>query len=254
MPVTNHQLEKALISIPSTPVNADDFLLEVDHIFICATESLQGVAVLQEFGLYCHELTVRRAGQGTASTIVFFENTYLELISIEDENTVEQYAARTGIDFLARAHWQQTTGVSPFGIGLRGKPKTAELMPDDGQHWAEETRLDVFTHFAAENLASLEEPICFVIPETLALTTWLDLSCEAHQRLISHPLGVRKLTGIKIIVNSDKELTDAISLLSENGVVAIEQGRSPLLELTFDGGTRGQILDARPMLPILLKY
>lgn len=253
MPVTKHELEKALIITPSMPENADDFLLEVDHIFICATEGLQGVAVLQEFGLHCHEHTVRRVGQGTASTIIFFENTYLELISIEDENAVEQNVARTGIDILARAHWRHT-GASPFGIGLRGKSDTAELMPQDEKHWSEGMRPDVFIHFAPESVASVEEPMCFVIPDSLALTTWLDCSCEAHQRLISHPLGVKKLTGIKIIVNSAKELTDATFLLSHNGVVAIEQGTSPLLELTFDGGTRGKILDARPTLPILLKY
>lgn len=31
-----------------------------------------------------------------------------------------------------------------------------------------------------------------------ALTAWLDLSLTAHQKLISHPLGVKKLTSVKI--------------------------------------------------------
>lgn len=115
-------------------------------------------------------------------------------------------------------------------------------------------RPNLFIHFAAENLASVEEPICFVISDSIALTTWLERSSEVHQQLTSHPLGVKKLIGIKITVNSDKELTNAVSLLERHGVVAIERGTYPLLELTFDSGIRGEILDARPMLPILLKY
>jgi hypothetical protein len=107
---------------------------------------------------------------------------------------------------------------------------------------------------AAENLARVEEPICFVIPDSIALTTWLDHSLDAHQQLISHPLGVRTLTGIKITLNSDKELTNAVSLLDCNGIVTIERGTAPLLELTFDSGTKAKILDARPMLPIQLRY
>jgi hypothetical protein len=67
-------------------------------------------------------------------------------------------------------------------------------------------------------------------------------------------LGVRTLTGVKITLNSDKELTNAVALLDRNSIVAIERGTTPLLELTFDGGTKGKILNARPMLPILLRY
>lgn len=45
-----------------------------------------------------------------------------------------------------------------------------------------------------------------------------------------------------------------MSLLSTHIAVAIEREESPLLELTFDEGIREKNLDARPILPILLKY
>ena len=106
---------------------------------------------------------------------------------------------------------------------------------------------------AAENLANLEEPLCFLVPEALAFTNWLDHSLETHQQLISHPLGIKKLTGVKITVDSNKEPTHALSLLQNNGIVTIERGHSPLLELTFDGGIAQKFFDARPILPICLK-
>lgn len=227
----------------------NDLLLEVDHLVVYVSEGTTSVSVLQEFGLHCSSRRVQRPEQGTASQIIFFENAYLELIWVEDEQAVEEYAARTGIDILKRTRWQQSRA-SSFGVGLRYASGTA----DQRKYWVEWMRSHTYINLAAENLASLEEPLCFVIPDSIALTTWLDRSLEAHQQLISHPLGVRTLTGVKITVNSDKELTNSVSLLDRNGIVAIKRGTSPLLELTFDGGAKGKILDARPMLPILLRY
>ena len=227
----------------------NDLLLEVDHLVVYVTEGSTSVSVLQEFGLHCSSRRVQRPEQGTASQIIFFENAYLELIWVEDEQAVEEYAARTGIDILKRTRWQQTRA-SPFGVGLRCESGTAA----QSKYWVEWMRSHTYINLAAENLARVEEPICFVIPDSIALTTWLDRSLEAHQQLISHPLGVRTLTGIKITLNSDKELTNAVSLLDRNGIVTIERGTAPLLELTFDSSTKAKILDARPMLPIQLRY
>lgn len=252
MPLIKHELEKAVFSTQLQPMCADNFGLEVDHISIFTTQGWRGVAVLQEFGFYCHGQTVQQVGQGTVSTVIFFENSYIELISVEDENAVKQYVARTGIDILARAH-SERTGASPFGISLRNKSDIL-LMQQDERPSTERMQSSTPIHFAAENVANVVEPLCFVIPDSLALTGWIDCSCEAHQRLTTHPLGVNKLTGSRIIVNSDKKLSAAASLLSRMGAVAIKRGAAPLLELTFDHGKNGKIIDARPMLPILLKY
>lgn len=234
-------------------VSAANFFLEVDHLFIYATEGEPSVLILQEFGLHCSHQIVQRPEQGTASTVFFFENAYLELIWLEDENAAGHHAARTGIDIPARARWQQT-GASPFGVGLRYKPGVTKPRLRSRKRQVERMRPDTLVHLSAENLARIEEPLCIVIPDAIALTTWFDYSCEAHQKLISHPLGVKKLTDVKIALKSDKVLTDAVSLLSNQGIFAVERGTSPLLELVFDSGSQGKVLDARPRLPILLRY
>jgi hypothetical protein len=113
---------------------------------------------------------------------------------------------------------------------------------------------DTSINFSAENLANVEEPICFTIPNNIALTTWLDRTRANHQQLISHPLEVKKLTGVKITVNSHRGLTNAVALLEDNGIIAIDRGQSPLLELIFDENAKGKVVDARPILPIVLKY
>ncbi|WP_375476983.1 VOC family protein [uncultured Nostoc sp.] len=237
----------------SPQVSVDDFFLEVDHIFVCTTKDAESISVLQELGLHCSNQAVQHFKQGTASKIIFFENTYLELIWIEDKHLVEQQSVHTGVHTLSRLHGQHTRA-SPFGIGLRRKFNHGNLRSHSNLYWSEWMRSQVSISFAAENLVNQKEPFCFMIPDSIALTAWLDPSLTAHQKLISHPLGVKKLTSVKITINSDKHLTDAMSLLSTHSAVAIERGESPLLELTFDEGIREKNLDARPILPILLKY
>lgn len=117
----------------SPQVSADNVVLEVDHIFVYTLKGAASASVLQELGFHCSNHLLRRVEQGTASKIIFFENTYLELIWIEDEHAAQQQAVQTGIDTLARVRWQHT-GASPFGIGLRGFSKTAELMPNLTPH------------------------------------------------------------------------------------------------------------------------
>ncbi|MHC5762548.1 VOC family protein [Nostoc sp.] len=237
----------------SPQVSVDDFFLEVDHIFVCTTKDTESISVLQELGLHCSNQAVQHFKQGTASKIIFFENTYLELIWIEDKHLLEQQSVHTGVHTLSRLH-RQHIRASPFGVGLRRKFNHGNLRFHSTLYWSEWMRPQMSISFAAENLVNQEEPFCFMIPDSIALTAWLDPSLTAHQKLISHPLGVKKLTSVKITINSDKHLTDAISLLSTHSSVAIERGESPLLELTFDEGIREKNLDARPILPILLKY
>nr|MDZ8038018.1 VOC family protein [Nostoc sp. CreGUA01] len=238
----------------------DDFFLEVDHIFVCTTKEAQSISVLQQLGLHCSNQLVQHVKHGTASKIIFFENSYLELIWIEDKHLAEQQSIQTDIQTLTRLH-KQHSGASPFGVGLRRKLDRSKVASDSNLHWVESMRCLGWatpTHksisFAAENFVNQQEPFCFIIPDCIALTAWLDPSLTAHQQLISHPLGVRKLTSVKITINSDKDLTDAMSLVCTHSLITIERGESPLLELTFDEGIREKKLDARPILPILLNY
>lgn len=231
----------------------EDFLLEVDHIFVCTPVGGTVASVLQELGLHYSGDIARHVGQGTASNVIFFQNAYLELIWIEDKKAVEQTAAQTGLDLLTRTGWQQTRA-SPFGVGLRSKPGLPPPRSRASKCWAEWMRPDTVIHFATDNLTNAAEPVCFVIPECIALTSRLDSTSEAHRQLVSHPLGVKYLTGVKITVASDAELTNTVSMLSGNRVITLARGLAPLLELTFDGGFQAQVLDARPTLPILLKY
>lgn len=231
-------------------VNTDHALLEVDHLQIYTAGRLSDIVVLQELGLNNAHQIIRRESQGTLSTIFFFANAYLEIISIEDEIAFRQYSAQTKMNLIERSQWQET-GASPFAIGLRPK-MNYQLMGNT--FWTEWGSSETKISFSLKNLEAIQEPMCFTIPQQIALTNWLDNSNEYHQQLMTHPLGIKKLTQVKIKINTHLTLTNAVSLLQEHGIITIEQSRSPLLELTFDENAQNHIVDARPWFPILLRY
>jgi len=99
-------------------------------------------------------------------------------------------------------------------------------------HWAGVMRPDMSIRFAAENLASVEEPIYFILTPLLSQ---LGLIALVAHRLISHPLGV-KLTGVKITTATKSWLM--LFLCSACMVLSPERGMSPLLEITFDSASR----------------
>lgn len=236
-------------------VDTDHALLEVDHLQIYTGGGLPDIFALSELGLNNASAIVRRETQGTASALFFFENAYLEVIAIEDEDVFRQYSARARMNLPVRSQWQRT-GASPFGVGLRPKAyhqSHSDLMGDSAL-WTQWGYRETTINFSSRNLEAVQEPICFTIPHQIALTNWLDHSNADHQQLLTHPLGIRRLTGIKIEVNTLHRLSDAVSLLQDNGIITIERGPSPLLELTFDGNARDRVVDARPFLPIQLKY
>lgn len=236
-------------------VNTDHALLEVDHLQIYTGRSLPDVSTFQELGLNNATQIVRREAQGTASTLFFFENAYLELIWIEDENIFKHYTAQMKIDLLARSQWRQTEA-SPFGIGLRPRINNYYHLNSSIDKSLLGTRgnLETRINFSAENLAAIREPMCFTIPHQIALTNWLDKNNEDHRKFLTHPLGIKRLTGVKIIINTHLALTNAVSLLEDRDIIAIGRGLSPLLELTFDENVKNRVVDARPLLPLQLKY
>ena len=226
-------------------------LLQIDHIFVCL-ETSPDKQFLKDLGLICSDNVTYHPQQGTASTIIFFENTYIELIWVEDEMMAEIYAMRSGIDFTVRA-FSPEKAASPFGIALHQKPNIVhpELTSSHLNHTASEQ----FINFAASNLAAQTEPLCFMIPESVSFSNIFNTLLEAHRKLINHPLGITKLTNTSIAMQKSGFLTNPISMLERDGIIEIEQNTSPLLELTFDYGSQSESIDLQSIgIPIVLKY
>jgi hypothetical protein len=240
---------------------AGDFPLERDHIFVWVSEGAPEAAALEKLGLQTDRRINKHTGQGTSSIVFYFENAYLELIWVDDEDVAakkDNEAGSGAAHMVERARWRET-GASPFGVGLHRRAGATGAIPfPTRKYWAEWMKPDTFIEFAT-SASNAGEPLCFVVPESIAVPPPEKLrplleSRPELRKLFAHPLGARELTGVKITVSGVSRLSTTASLLSKNGIATIEKGKAPELELTFDGGSRGKSLDARPTLPITLKY
>ncbi len=240
---------------PIPPRNLSPELYQIYYLFAFSSVGRQIVPFLRQLGLNCTEPT-KNSAHGTVSTLIVFENVYLEVFWFDETSHVAQSEIETEFHFLARVNWLET-GTSPFGFGLSYStthndyfvPATAEAFRIDKAPISEQ-RLRLFH----SNLANPEEPICYVVPDYMAIQNRLDrVSAIAEQ--IMHPnLGMRKLTHVKLRVFSEHILTPPLVDLCAQNILEIEYGKHPLLELTFDDGNRKGFVDLRPLIPIVLRY
>ena len=232
---------------------ARKFPLELDHVFVWVAKGAPEAEALQKAGLHLQPETNQHTGQGTASKIFIFENLYLELIWIEDEQAAAKNAARSGTDMLRRARWQQT-GASPFGVGLHRLTGAEAALPFPVKsYWSEWMQPNTVIEFA-QSVTNEREPMYFVLPGYLSINTPA-MAKMLNERFNSsrHPLGASRLTNLRIVTTS-KTLSPTSQQLVRGGVMKVERGTKPLAELTFDDGKQEKSVDFRPQLPIVLKY
>lgn len=232
-------------------IDAQTPVLELDHVFIVVPPgATEAVHALRQVGLVIDSSVTRHAGQGTASVAAFFENAYLELLWVDSSVTVDS-AHRLGLaDFVRADAWRQS-GASPFGVGLHflsGTPAALgiPIRLDSAERMRPGTAY-VLLRQPEESLAV----DLFITPGYLAVTSWLGRYMSRRPDLFSHPMRVRRLT--RVLVRGQPHHLPRAALLQPR-LVSFEEASSPLLVLEFDGGHRGQVLDLRPVLPLILQY
>ncbi len=219
------------------------FPLELDHVVLFAGVDAPEAQTLGALGLTGFGGTTLHGDLGTASTSFFFENTYLELLWVNDPAAAARTFLPLEFDLQARTNWR-TTGAVPFGIMLRRTAGATEPIPfPTRQLKAAWMPGDVVIHFAAGNLA---EPYYGVVPPDLAYTTF-----QSTIPALRHRLGVKRLTGIKFTLPT-AEYSSLAALLAANAVAGFMAGAAPYLELEFDGGAQGRVVDAGDVLPLRL--
>ncbi len=230
--------------------------VEVDHIYVVTSPGAPEVAALRAAGFAVSELRSNHTGNGSSSMSVIFENAYLELLCAD--STVSD-SANSPAD---RAHWHRvfdwrTSGASPVGVGLRRLAAGPDSLPFPTERlpamaWI---RPGTNMHLVTTSADSLA-PGVFVVPRYMALTGWIDDARRdtAFAAYLRHPLNVRQVTGVRVVVTHPDGIPPTVRLLREAGVLRIEQGADPMVELTFDGGTRGATRDFRPDLPLVIRY
>jgi len=210
----------------------------VDHVFVCTAPHAPAAELMISAGLV-EGTPNRHPGQGTACRRFFFSNAMLELLWLENEADARSDQTR------ATRLWERLSAgpsASPFGVILRPAPGFEPACPWPSWSYHPQAMPGLELEVAADT--DLHEPM------------WCYLNSRTGPCPVSganvHPAGFHQITGVLIGCPGVK-VDSVTSLMALNGVIALQTLAEHVLELQFDGGRRGTILDFRPALPLIFR-
>ena len=225
--------------------------VELDHVFIVVTPGAAAeIAALRAAGITVPSEPPREhGGQGTASIAAYFENAYLELIWVDSTVAVAPEHARTAQWFRDAGSWR-TNRHSPFGLGLRRLPGDTAALPvpveREAAAWLQPGAAYELLHQPSDSLAA----DFFVVPASSAVPSWIARARQREPRLWQHPGGGREITLLRIH-GLPQQHPSALRVLRPLRIET-KEASTPFLELHIDEGVRGERVDLRPTLPLVI--
>lgn len=250
----NRFVATVLTLVSAAPIHrqtqAQDPRVELDHVFIVVQPGAAAeIAALRSAGLTVGSRTATHEGQGTASVAAFFANAYLELIWVDSSVAIDREHAATTQQFRRAASWR-TSGQSPFGFGLRRLPDDTAPLPvpvvREAAPWLDPGTAYELLHQPADSLAA----DFFVVPASRSWLTSLARIRARNPRLLQHPGGGREITRVRVY--GAAELRPAAFARLRPKPLEMVDAIGPLVEIELDGGVRGQRIDLRPVLPVMI--
>jgi hypothetical protein len=180
---------------------------------------------------------------------VLFENAYLELIWIDNSVAVDAEHESAAQWFRDAAAWR-TSGHSPFGLGLRRLPGDTAALPvpvkRESAEWLEPGTAYEMLRQPVDSVAAE----FFVIPASRSVPNWIATVRERAPQLLRHPGGGQKITRVRVY-GPVKQHPIAFRVLAPKPVAMLRAAK-PLLEVELDNGIRGERVDLRPVLPLVI--
>jgi hypothetical protein len=107
----------------------------------------------------------------------------------------------------------------------------------------------------AQGVPTHSEPMYFIVPDYLSVsdTALREILRQNSPKVATEGLDVKRITGARI-TTVEKRVTSTASMITRNRVITIKRGKAAVMELTFDGGKQGKVLDLRTSLPLIMRY
>lgn len=213
--------------------------LELDHVFVCVARGAPEAERLLEAG-FTEGPPNEHPGQGTACRRFGFANAMLELFWVSDEAEAQGEAARRTM--LWERWSRRKAGASPFGVCLRPVAHGDSEGPPFAGWRYEPVYLPAPLAMHVGD-AGVEEPM------------WVYLSFlrreMREQWFVPHANGAREVTGL-MVVSPGAFWSEASRRVVEDGVLLVVAGAEHLLQIELDSGVRGESVDLRPDLPLIV--
>jgi hypothetical protein len=226
--------------------------MELDHIFIFTQEHDQLADSLKMFGVNEGAPNVH-PGQGTACRRFFFQNAYLELVWVIDEEESKS-AAIAPAKLWERSHYHLTNHC-PFGLCFRARKQTNNsitLLFDDAWRYysaflpkGQFANIASNEHFPAEPML-FEMPFFAIAPKDYPL---------AKQQPLMHKKGFKEITKVSLTLpTTTSNLSTAMKKVLEDSIVNVSEGKDYWVALEFDYGIKKEVKDFYPLAPLTLKW
>jgi hypothetical protein len=220
---------------------------EIDHLFICTTFRAPEADRLVEFGLTEGEPNVH-PGQGTSNRRFFFRNCMLELLWLRDEAEARSEQIAPTRLFERCTYWQ--TDASPFGLCFRSATDGEPAFPPYAWEYRPPYMPEGMSLLVADNSTDTAEPMLVYLPYR-----WRpDQFPDGRKQPLDHRAGLGEVSAVRVTIRKAAPYSEPLSAIENYGDVFLTTGAEDVIELSFDGETRGGYADFRPDLPLIFQW
>lgn len=219
-----------------------DMYPALDHVFVMCDADAPEASALAKIGLVEGSRNVH-PGQGTACRRFLFPQQYLELLWVR--HAIESQNDATRPTRLWDRWSARRTGACPFGLVFRRGTETDLTLPFPT--WSYRPGY---------------------LPEGLAIEIAVETPIEELEFFFLPPVGRRAeavrpaqpalpgatITHLRLGTPTGAPVSSAAHWAGSLGLVSFERSDEYVLTVTFDQGSRGNTADARPTLPLVLRW
>jgi hypothetical protein len=215
------------MSISTNEKRGSKVSLQLDHIFICCDPEAPEAEQLIAAGLI-EGTRNKHPGQGTANRRFFFENGFVELLWVHDENE-----ARSEITRKTRLweRWsQRQLDANPFGICFSTANPELDRLPFDS--WAYRPQyLPPDKSILFQEGAPLSEPELF----QLGWATEPNYVLQQPQQVMPE---IQRLRSVSVGLPAIDGISKPLTVASDVGMLAIHQSEKFEIRLAFEAKQR----------------
>lgn len=219
--------------------------LKIDHIYLIANKHAPEFRFLKEEGFYIADIISRQPEFGLSGRFLYFQNFFIKLHWIEDENVFVK-------NFLpADKKFNQDPDKIKTGIALINRNIINTALPFKTQNYHFEW-MNPGSCVKAAEIENTFSPLYFILPNYMAYNK--DQMRKVFTKpLMQHKNGIRKLTKLKLFYEN-RDLTAAEKYLAQKGIIDYQSGKTNYIELEFDNNMQGKDLNLKEELSIIIKY
>jgi hypothetical protein len=221
--------------------------LTLDHIYIIAVKSTPEFQFLKDSGFFISDIIVKQPGFGTSGRTLYFQNFYIELYWIENQDVFMK---------SIMPHYKNNKGVLvkiKMGVAFvnNSNSDNNSLLTFDKNNFCWDMMIPGNCLKLTE-IKNVSTPMYFIQPDHLAFNK-NGMQRNLLKPLVNHKNKIRRLTNAKMFF-ADRELSKAEKYLEHLDVINFQTGAADYFELEFDHHIQGKEINLIRELSINIKY